>query len=258
MSTKKNIVYSLFLLLVFGSWGLKENGNNNVNNYAEILREADEHLGGLIPGIGWDINLDNFEDDKIKNQLNLVVDAYTSSTQKFALITFRGPKKFEGQKLLIRDNNMWFTKRGLNQPLPISGRQRLTGSAANADVASANYTLDYNIEGVTDDKFNNEPCYLYNLTAKNSLVSYSRIKVFVSKKSNLVLRSEFYAKSSDKMIKYALFEYAQQAAYKGKRMAFVSRMSIFDNVDLSNRTVLNISGIRFQNYELSRFEKNNL
>lgn len=245
-----------FMLLVFIL------GMNTVsfsqNNYQEVIKNADVHLGGMIPGITWDLNVDNYEKGEVKNNLKLLVEASTVNSQKFALITFQEPVKFEGQKLLLRDNNMWFMKRGLNQPLPISGRQRLTGSAANADVASSNYSIDYTISGTTEEKLNNEECYVFLLEAKNNLISYARVKYWVTKKTNLAMKSEYYSKSGDKLIKTAFYEYANDFTYKSERTKFVSKISIMDNVTESNKTILNISTLRFPNFNNSKFEKDNL
>lgn len=227
-------------------------------NYLQVLQNVDLHLGGMIPGIAWNIHLENFEDDKLKNDVQLFVEASTLSDQRFALVTFLQPKKFEGQKLLIRANNMWFTKKGLNQPLAISGRQRLSGSAANADVASASYSIDYNVGAVKEEKFENEDCYVFDLEAKNNLVSYARIKLYVTKAAHTAVKAEYYGKSNDRMIKHATFEYKNAEVYKSAKTAFASKISIFDQVDLSNKTVMNISTIHFPSFENSKFDKNNL
>lgn len=228
------------------------------NNYLQVLQHVDLHLGGMIPGIAWNIHLENFEDDKLKNDVQLFVEASTTNDQRFALVTFLQPKKFEGQKLLIRANNMWFTKKGLNQPLAISGRQRLSGSAANADVASASYSIDYNVGAVKEEKVGNDDCYVFDLEAKNNLVSYAKIKLWVTKAAHTAIRAEYFGKSNDRMIKHATFEYNNAENYKSAKTIFASRISIVDQVDLSNKTVMNISTIHFPNFENSKFDKNNL
>lgn len=255
MRIKNILLIGLLVITLVGlSW--KETPYNEEQK--QVLQDVDLHLGGMIPGVAWDLTLENYDNNKLRNDLKLVVEASTVNDQRFALVSFLLPKKYEGQKLLIRANNMWFTKKGLSQPMAISGRQRLSGAAANADIASATYSIDYNVKSTAEERFNNDDCFVYELEAKNNMVSYARIKLWVSKTAHTAYKAEYYAKTGDRMIKQALFEYGQQQNYKGTQTKFVSKISISDQVDASNKTVLNISDFRFPGFDNSKFDKNNL
>lgn len=253
MNKKISALLLLFISLAGSAWTTATPPDQK-----QVLKNADLHLGGMIPGISWNIHLENFENDKSKNDLKLYVEASTINDQRLALVTFLEPKKVEGQKLLIRANNMWFTKKGLSQPMAISGRQRLSGAAANADIASASYSIDYNIVGVQENKLGNDDCYVFDLEAKNNLVSYAKIKIWVTKTENTAVKAEYFAKSSDKIIKSALFEYGLNEVYNGAKTRFVSKITISDHIDTSNKTVLNVSGVKFPGFDNSKFDKNNL
>jgi len=224
---------------------------------SEVLRKSDFYRGGQVPGVSWNLAVENIEDNQLKNKLNLLVEASSSDKQQFALISFLAPKKYRSQRLLVRGNNMWFYKKALRQPVPISGRQRLTGSAANADVASTNYYQDYKITSSEEGEFEGEACWVLDLEATNKLVNYSHIRYWISKETNFGLKSDFYGKSKRK-IKTAIYEYNNQVKYKKEEHPFISKISIDNKINPSNKTILKISEPRFEQFNNSKFQKNSL
>jgi len=222
-----------------------------------ILKQADFYRGGQISGIYWDLTVENIEEGKQKNLLNLKIEASSTNSEQFALITFLKPKKYLGQKLLLRNNSMWFVKRGMRRPIPISGRQRLTGSAANADVASANYYQDYNIIGATDAILNDIPCLLFELEAKSTLINYSKLKYWISKEGNKGLKAEFYGKSG-KLIKTGIFEYNNTIDVDGKTHPFISKIVISNKINTQDKTILSIEKPVIKSLSNATFQKNSL
>jgi len=251
---KKRYALRLLPLLFFfsTSWKFTEE-----KDLLTILKEADFHRGGQIKGISWDLHVLNYEQGRLKNKLTLFVEASSVEERQFALIAFLEPKKFKGQKLLLRDNNMWFSKIDLRQPVAISNRQRLSGSAANADVASANYYNDYTIISAKEELLDGQACWVLALEAKNSLVPYLRIDYWITKQEHLGIQTLFYGKSS-KLIKSARFEYTNAVAYHTKKENFISKITIRDNINTENQTILNISNIRFDSFSHAKFQKDRL
>ena len=141
---------------------------NEEPDFEEILKQSDFYRGGRVSGISWDLEVQNIEEGDLRNEISLKVEATTNSESQYALISFLKPKKYDGQKLLLRGNNMWFVKRGMRRPVPISGRQRLSGSAANADAAAANYFLDYDIKNTSSEAIDGKECWKLELVAKSS------------------------------------------------------------------------------------------
>ncbi len=246
------VVIACILFLTITSWKEIE-----FNDFETILKKADFYRGGQVSGIMWEVNVRNIERGEVRNELNLKVEASTTETQQFALITFLKPRKYSGQKLLLRGNNMWFVKKGLSRPVPISGRQRLSGSASNADVASANYYQDYSIDAVNEVVEQNISYWLFELKAKNNLVSYSKIKYWVSKKENFGIKAEFYGKS-DKLIKTAMFKYENQLIYNSEKENYISQVNIVDNINSEDSTILQMSSPEFIEFNNSKFQKNAL
>ena len=226
-------------------------------DFKALLKKADFHRGGHVPGISWDLNVKNIEKGKKRNELNLLVEASVNDENLFALINFIGPRKYKGQKLLVRDNNMWFAKPGLRNPVPISSRQRLTGSAANADVASANYFNEYDILSGEAGEYEGQACWVLTLEANSRLVSYPKLTYWISQDEALGLKAEFYGKSG-KLIKEATFEYENIVELNSEKHAYVSKVSIYDNINKEDKTLLDITNIRFAKFNSSKFQKNRL
>lgn len=117
------------------------------------------------------------------------------------------PASGKGRKVLMKGRSMWFAKPGLSKPVPISPRQRLLGSASNADLATANYSAGYTIVSVTDDSVEGNAARVYELTAKQDDEVYPKVKLWVSKDRKVRLKAEFYTKAG-LLLKTAMFEYA--------------------------------------------------
>lgn len=191
----------------------------------EILSKCDQSRGNL-QGVSWKVSLIAKENSKISSRKIFV------RARGFDIIAKTiSPSHHKGDTLIMINGNMWFFKNGLSKPVPISKRQRLLGLATNSDIASTNYAEDYKIEHVTSSKFNNNPCYVFELKAKKKGASYSNIKYWVDKKRLVGVKSEFYTIGS-KLLKSAVFEYKHQVITEdGSTMRpFISRMTIYDEL----------------------------
>ncbi len=223
----------------------------------QVLKKSDIHRGGHIPGIFWDLKVDNVEQGSLKEQVFLLIEASTKETDVYALAHFLEPKNYTGQKILVRGNNMWFAKPGLRKPVAISSRQRLSGTAANADITATNYFHDYSITSSDEVKHNNEDCWLLELDAVNNLVSYPKIKYWISKEKGVGLKTEFYGKSG-KMIKSADFEYKNKITFESKDYSFMSKVVIYDNINQNDKTTLYVKNIKIEDFDSSKFQKDTL
>jgi hypothetical protein len=253
---KKIMIISRIITVMFITWSTVITAIGQDAEVVKALKKSDFYRGGS-DGIEWDVKVQNIEQGQIKNDINITVEGASTEEHFYSLISFTGPKKFEGQKLLIRDNSMWFMKIGLSNPVPISSRQRLSGNAANADVAAANYTKDYSIESVENGSYNDKQCWVLSLKAKDNLVTYPKVKYWISKSENFGLQAEFYGKS-DKLIKTATFEYNNKVDYKSRKYDYLSKISISDMINKEDKTILSISSISFPSFASSKFQKDRL
>ena len=214
-----------------------------------LLHESDLSRGN-VAGIVW--NIDIITESRGKTQEN-GLQVKVKGTN--CLAVYQSPSKTKGRKLLMKDRNMWFIKPGLSKPVPISPRQKLLGGASNGDIASTNYAGDYTIESFTQDQFNNEPCYLYELKARNKKVTYDKIRYWVSMKRKIGLKAEFFTLSG-KMFKTAFFEYDHTITLNGKERLFVSKMTILNAMVKTDRTIMAYHDIKIKKISPSSFNLN--
>ncbi len=226
------IVIAILAQTVFG-------GSAEEASFAtDILKKTDIERGGGLPGIAWDIRaLVKTRDNEMSRDLSV------KACKEDSLAEFTSPPSVKGQKLLLVGRNMWFVQPGLQKPVPISPRQRLTGLASNGDIAATDYAGDYIATLAKEDSLQGERCYVLDLHANNKSVAYDHIVYWVSKTRLVGLKAEFYTLSG-KQLKSALFEYQNRIEYQGRDWPFISRMTITDPLDPANVTVMDYSHVR--------------
>jgi Outer membrane lipoprotein-sorting protein len=213
-----------------------------------ILEHSDHARGGGLPGIVWEIRLASREGDKIAEAQRLRVTAVTDASVAETL----EPVRFKGSKLLQVGRNMWLTKPGLSKPIPISPRQRMSGQAANGDIAATNYAADYEATLAGEETVNGERCYVLDLRARHKRATYDRVRYWVSVEREVGVKAEFYSLSG-KLIKSASFDYSNIIEYQGERIPFVSRMTIADALS-DAETVMDFGKVEVRKVSASEFD----
>ncbi len=218
----------------------------------ELLKEADRARGAAEEGISWEIDLETFEGTNTNKVRYLVkvkgVDALAEATV---------PARNKGEMYLFNDRTIWFFKPGLKKPIAISARQKLMGQAANGDIASTNYYRDYEGKVVGSEMVNGEDTFKLELKAKAKNVTYDGIRYWISKKDRLGVKAEFLTVSGE-MFKSATLEYQNKVMTNGKSLPFVSKMTIVDAVNASNKTVISYFEPKSDKHADSIFNVNNL
>jgi hypothetical protein len=215
----------------------------------EILEKADAARGN-VEGIVWEIDIVSMQNSREQHRrLRVTAKNFNS------LAEFLAPAKVKGQKMLMRNRNMWFIKPGLRKPVPLSPRQKLLGTASNGDIASTNYAGDYEVSEMIEQRFNGEDCYRFDLQATNKKVTYDRIVYWVSKDRLVGTKADFYTVSG-KLFKTATFEYGNHITVDGRQSPFVSRMTITDTVLKNNRTVMSYSAPKTEPVSDAKFNLN--
>lgn len=219
-----------------------------------LLETADRARGGLVKGIEWKVVLKTIESETSDSR-----EFFVQAKGDDAFIEATSPARTRGEVYLFNDRDMWFFKPGLRKPVSISARQRLSGQAANGDIASTHYARDY--EGVVSkkEKLGSEDVWVMDLKAKDKKVTYDRIRYFVSEKSKLALKAEFLNLDGEPF-KEAHFEYKNSLVSGGEKIQFVSKMTIIDRQNSKNRSEIvyldpvekNIASSRFNINQLSR------
>lgn len=206
----------------------------------DILRASDRSRGGDLPGISWTVKIAVFDKPGAAATDERLIRLFAKDGAWSA--EFVAPKKIRGQRLLKKGSNMWFMSQGLQKPVPISQRQRLTGGAANGDIASTNYFRDYQAKRAVDEVVDGKLCYVYELTAQDKSVTYDRVRYWVSKQDQLGIKAEFLSKSG-KLLKTAWLEYGNWIIVEGEQIPFISSMRIEDALEAGKITRLSYSEI---------------
>jgi hypothetical protein len=218
-----------------------------------IVKNADIARGGGLPGIVWNIHLNSTgNNDASDGEQDLLVKANNTSSVAETMT----PVRFRGTKLLQVDRNMWLSRPGLQKPIPISPRQRLSGLAANGDIAATNYVNDYSATLLRQENVGAVPCYVLDLVAKSHYSTYDKILYGVSVDRRLAVKANFLAVSG-KLIKTATFDYGNVIQVSGQQRPFVSRMTISDALTPA-RTTMDYSNVQVQSLPASIFDVSNL
>ncbi|MEW6561868.1 MAG: outer membrane lipoprotein-sorting protein [Pseudomonadota bacterium] len=213
-----------------------------------LLQHADRARGGGLPGIVWEIRLSSREGDKVDEPQRLTVKA----TEEASVAETLEPVRSKGAKLLQVGRNMWLTKPGLSKPIPISPRQRMSGQASNGDIAATNYAGDYDAKLGGEETLDGELCYVLDLSAKHKRTTYDRIRYWVAAKREVGVKAEFYSVSG-KLLKTALFEYGNLIQFDGRRIPFVSKMTIRDALTPAE-TVMEFGAVKVHKVAPAEFD----
>jgi len=201
----------------------------------DVLRKCDEARGNL-GGVTWDVSVCAVEGG-VTNNRTIHVQARSFDV----LANTVAPSRRKGHKLIMVKGHMWFHKPDLSKPVPVSRRQKLMGRAANGDIASTNYAEDYEILSITNGAFNGEACHVFDLKARSGKSTYARIRYWASKPRLVGVKAEYYTTSGAKLIKSATMVYDNEVEIDGQERAFISAMTIRDELMSEDTTTLTFS-----------------
>ena len=204
-----------------------------------MLEATDRSRGGGLPGVSWDLTITAVDPDSGENvrKLRVKADGDNSVAETFF------PARSAGGRLLQLGRNMWYGRPDIQKPVSISSRQKMMGPAANGDIASTNYTREYDATLMPEESIDGEPVYVLNLVGKNKWVTYDRIVYYVSRARLVPVKADFYTVSG-KLFKSAVFETGNTIEHQGRKHAFVSKMVIRDAIVSGNVSVLEYSAIK--------------
>jgi negative regulator of sigma E activity len=186
----------------------------------DILESADRSRSGVRSGMTWKVRVNSVESG------NKTQYIYSVRTRKDdALVQVLEPAGSKGEVMLFNTRVIWFHKPGLSKPVAFSTRQRLTGQAANGDIASTYYSRDYNATLEGEEKINGRPAYVLNLVAQADDCTYDRIKYWVDK-AKLVGVKAVFMNADGQPIKSAEFQYGNKLKVGGEVIDFVKTIRI--------------------------------
>jgi outer membrane lipoprotein-sorting protein len=241
-----------FLFVFLYCLGLPNYGFSAEVNISELLLASDRARGGLEKGASWEVELKSLEDGN-ESQRTFSVKAKGDN----ALVESLAPARNKGEIFVFNDRTMWFFKPSLSKPIAISSREKMTGQAANGDIASTHYSRDYTPTLERTETVKGEQLHVILLKAKSKQVTYDQIRYWISNKTKLGLRAEFLTLQG-KSFKRAVFEYNNSILNKGKRTPFISKMILVDAKFKKNKSIMTYAKPRAETHADSIFNVNNI
>jgi outer membrane lipoprotein-sorting protein len=218
----------------------------------DLLKSSDEARGSFEQGINWKAEIETSEDGETSTRGFSVrargTDAYVEALS---------PARNQGEVYLFNDRTMWFFKPSLKKPVAISARQKLTGQAANGDIASTNYARDYTPTIEKTETIEGEKVHGLFLKAKSPNLTYDQIRYWISDKTRKGIKAEFLTLQGQPF-KKATLEYKNKITVGGKTLDFVSLMTITDAQFENNKSTIKYSEPKATTLSKSLFNVNNL
>lgn len=218
----------------------------------DLLKSSDRARGAVKDGVQWTAEIATEENGESNNrEFNIKAkgdDAYVEATK---------PAKNKGEVYIFNDRNMWFFKPSLKKPVSISARQKLTGQAANGDIASTHYARDYAAVIEKTESLNGEKMHVLMLTAKSKNLTYDKIRYWISDKTKLAMKAEFLTLQG-KPFKVGLLKYGNTLTSGGETFPFISELMISDAKFQNNKSTIVYKAPKVTQVSNSIFNVNNL
>ncbi len=268
---------SILILVAFFASGERAWAQQDKPTAESLLKDSDRARGGLANGITWNVELESQEEEEAsKPTENKAGEAGKSENKTAPKITKKpsftyavkargddahvetlSPAGKKGEIMLFKNRTIWFFKTGLKKPVSLSARQKLSGEAANGDIASTNYARDYEGTIVGEEKVAGKDTYKLDLKARAKNVTYDKIRYWISKDKKLGIKAEFLTLQGD-VLKSAVLEYGNKAQIEGKEYDFISKMVIQDPSFPNNLTTIKYGAPTAETHSESLFNINNL
>lgn len=180
----------------------------------ELLAKADAYRNFKGKSFTFDLKLRSLEADKAEQVFDLKVEILDSHT---SMVIYDAPVSERGKALLMSEQNLWFHTPTSQKPIRITPQQRLLGEASNGDVASTDFSGDYQPVYVRAETVEGVPCHVLDLGAKpNSLAAYEKLTLWLRQDDFKPYKADFFA-ASGKLLKSAYYSRYEKLADLGDK-----------------------------------------
>lgn len=217
-----------------------------------LLKASDQARGGLNGGVTWNIKIESMDDGE-----SSVREFRVKAKDHDAHVEATAPSRNKGEVYIFNDRNIWFFKPSLKKPVAISARQKLTGQAANGDIASTHYSRDYNATIEKTEVLDGQKTHVLLLKAKANNLTYDQIRYWVQDKTRLAVKAE-YLTLQGKPFKVGIMKYDSEITVSGKTLPFISQLIITDAKYPQNKSTMTYSKPQAETHPASLFNVNNL
>lgn len=171
----------------------------------ELLTRVDEYRNFKNTAFSFDLELVSEEKDKAAKTFGMHAKILNSHT---SLVVYREPVREQGKALLMNGRHLWFFSKMAKKPIRITPQQRLLGEASNGDVASTDFSGDYQPQFAPDIKAEANQRVLQLNAKPDSLAAYHKILLWVDASNAQPQKAEFYTESGKhlKTAYYTRFE----------------------------------------------------
>lgn len=214
-------------------------GEGEPASVEELLRRVDRQMTSKTRSALARMRIVTSEETREK-QLRILARGEEDS-----LLLLLKPDRDKGTKYLKLAGQLWIYLPRTEKDVKISGhmlRQSLMGSDFSYEDLAENHGLDQDYDGalLPPEEMAGEPCHVVRLTAKRQGLSYPERKVWISKRYELPLLEERYAKTG-RLLKALRLSNIRRFEDRYYPMLFVME----DKLKSGTRTELSIEEIRF-------------
>jgi outer membrane lipoprotein-sorting protein len=219
-------------------------------NPADLLAKADGYRNFRGKSFTFDVELSNFEPGGETKNFKLHGESLDSHR---LLLVYLAPAKEKNNAILMNGNSLWFHTPNTRRPMRITPQQRLVGEASNGDVASTDFSGDYDPIFLKSDTAQGDSCHVLELKAKpGSMAAYKILNLFLRIKDAAPRKAEFMAPSG-KLLKTAYFTRFEAVPGARDKMQLVE-MEILNPLKPGKKTVMKYSNFAVQSLPESHFQ----
>ena len=180
-----------------------------------------------------------------------VVQQYRRDAEDKFLMLFEEPVTQRGQGYLNIDDNLWFYDPESRKFSHTSMKEQFADSDANnSDFGASTTADDYRVVSVEETTLGKYNVYVVELEGLNNEVTYPFQKIWLTRDTNLVLKSE-NSSASGRLMRTSY--YPTYATIEGKYIP--TKMIFIDNLIAGKKTQIAITGISVADLPDSLFTK---
>ncbi len=224
------LLVGAFVLLGTGSGSARaaENAdpaqNSGSAEIARVLEALDQQSN--FTGADFSAVMTMITQDPEKGLEKLVVRQFRRDAEDKFLLLIEEPSAQRGQGYLRDGESLWFYDPESRKFSHTSLKESFEGSdARNSDFAQSRLSDDYRVTAYEEGRLGQYDVYVIELEAVNSEVTYPYLKLWVTRESNLLLKSEDYSLTR-RLMRTALFpSYARVGdSVVPKQMLFIDEL----------------------------------
>lgn len=192
-------------------------------DFNELLVQADTLIN--YPGKDFSADYTIVQDKPGQDRHITIAAVFRRDSKDTYVIVIKEPSINKGQGYLKQGKKLWFFDPESKRFNSTSSSDRFQNSnARNSDFTQSTLAQDYNVVSGEEVKLGRFDCWLLTMEANNDEVSYSRMKLWISK-DGLVRKSEDYSLSGQLLRTSVIPEYYQIDGYFiPKKLLFVDAL----------------------------------